>query len=110
MSRGVQQVKELIKSKKVVVVSKSWCGFCRMAKQTLAKYNISQDNLAVLEIDGWDDCDDVQVGLLRAKKSDLDFRDFDHVQVWRQVRHCCLHCKLFPVALGYDLPDQVQSA
>lgn len=32
MSAGVQRIKGLIGSKKVVVVSKSWCGFCRKAK------------------------------------------------------------------------------
>ena len=60
MSRGVQLIKDRIASKKVVVVSKSWCGFCRMAKGTLKKYNIRPEDIEVIEIDGLDDCGDIQ--------------------------------------------------
>ena len=60
MSAGVQRAKAGIAAKKVFVVSKSWCGFCRRAKSVLAKYSISEDNLEIMEIDGLDDCDDIQ--------------------------------------------------
>ncbi|CAJ0578906.1 unnamed protein product, partial [Mesorhabditis spiculigera] len=46
-----QIVNELINSKAVFVFSKSWCPFCRKAKETLATYRLEDFFYEVLELD-----------------------------------------------------------
>ena len=82
MSKGKALIDSLLQSKKVVVISKSYCPFCRKAKvsslksfrmfykflqcccltfQTiLDKYKMSSDNMAWLDIEKRDDQDEIQ--------------------------------------------------
>ena len=46
------EVERLIKSFKVVVVSKSFCPYCKAAKNILNGYSIKSENMHILEIDG----------------------------------------------------------
>ena len=59
-------VEAKIGSKKVVVFSKSHCGFCRKAKSALESYipgDITQDDYEVVELDGRGDGADIQTYL-----------------------------------------------
>lgn len=49
-----------IHEKKVVVFSKTWCGFCRTAKKVLAQFGLGNDVYEVVEIDERDDCTEIQ--------------------------------------------------
>lgn len=40
-----------IAGKKVVVFSKSYCPYCVQAKQLLSKYNLTEEDLEVIELD-----------------------------------------------------------
>ena len=51
---------QLIKDYAVLVVSKSYCPFCHMAKNVLAKYDIQPDKMKIIEIDGDPDGADIQ--------------------------------------------------
>lgn len=53
-------VETILKNKKVVVFSKSYCPYCVKAKEALSKFNMSPDVYEVIEIDDRDDCDDIQ--------------------------------------------------
>jgi len=44
-------VESTLKSKKVVVFSKSYCPFCTKAKEALAKFKLSGDVYLVIELD-----------------------------------------------------------
>lgn len=44
-------VDDLIRSKKVMVFSKTYCPFCTKAKNALAPYNLSEDEYRVWEIE-----------------------------------------------------------
>ena len=55
------QIQKLLKEKKVVVISKSDCPYCNMAKQVLAKYDIPGAIMEITEIDdGQHDGDNIQ--------------------------------------------------
>ncbi|XP_040572958.1 glutaredoxin-1 [Lepeophtheirus salmonis] len=49
-----------IKSKKVFVISKTYCPFATKAKDVLKKYDISPENIEILEIDGSEFCEEIQ--------------------------------------------------
>ncbi|KAL5005421.1 hypothetical protein ScPMuIL_018877 [Solemya velum] len=60
-------VKEMIKmkiaSKKVMVFSKTYCGFCRTAKSVMKKYLgnlLAEDEYEVMEIDNDPNCNQIQ--------------------------------------------------
>ena len=44
----------------MVVISKSYCPYCRKAKQVLAQYQISPDDIEIWEIDNDSDGDEIQ--------------------------------------------------
>jgi len=44
-------VESTLKSKKVVVFSKSYCPYCIKGQQALAKFNLSADKYVVIELD-----------------------------------------------------------
>ena len=60
MSAVRSKIDNLLKEKKVVVISKSYCPFCRKAKQVLAKYNIPKECIEILEIESDSDCEEIQ--------------------------------------------------
>ena len=60
MSATRSRIDNLLKEKKVVVISKSYCPFCKKAKQVLAKYNIPKENIEILEIESDSDCEEIQ--------------------------------------------------
>ena len=45
------EIDNLLKAKKVVVISLSNCPYCKTAKQVLAKYNISKAKMYIRELD-----------------------------------------------------------
>ena len=47
-----ETIDQNIATKPVFMVSKSWCPYCRKAKQVLARYNIPAQNISIMEIDG----------------------------------------------------------
>lgn len=53
-------VESVLKNKKVVVFSKSYCPFCQKAKDVLTKYNLPSNVYEIVEIDGRDDESDIQ--------------------------------------------------
>ena len=56
---GVKEdIDQKIASKPVYVVSKSFCPFCKIAKQVLARYNIPAENI-LIQADMWAMFDDV---------------------------------------------------
>merc|ERR1712066_1164075 len=57
MGSGKEFADAKIASKKVVVISKSYCPFCKKAKQVLGKYKISDENI---EIENRPDMDEIQ--------------------------------------------------
>ena len=60
MSSIKLEIDNLLKEKKVVVISKSYCPYCKKAKQVLAKYNIPQECIEIREIDSDPNCDEIQ--------------------------------------------------
>ena len=50
----------LIKNYPVFVVSKSYCPFCAMAKDTLKNYPIPEDKIKIMEIENHKDADKIQ--------------------------------------------------
>ena len=59
----LDQIEKKIGEKAVFVISKSYCPFCKKAKQVLKKYNIQPDNIEIMEIDNDEDCNEIQVKL-----------------------------------------------
>ena len=55
----------LINEYPVFMVSKSYCPYCRMAKQALNKYNINKDKIKILEIDRDSDQNRIQDYMMR---------------------------------------------
>eukprot|EP00096_Caligus_rogercresseyi_P010557 TRINITY_DN389_c1_g2_i1.p1 TRINITY_DN389_c1_g2~~TRINITY_DN389_c1_g2_i1.p1 ORF type:complete len:109 (-),score=23.76 TRINITY_DN389_c1_g2_i1:205-531(-) len=53
-------VEAQIKAKPVFVISKTYCPFAKKAKDVLAKYPISPENIEILEIDGSPHCEEIQ--------------------------------------------------
>merc|ERR1711916_131161 len=47
----VEALSSLVEKAPVLVLSKSWCGFCARAKRVLSMYEIPADKLAVIELD-----------------------------------------------------------
>ena len=47
-----ETIDQSIASKPVFMVSKTWCPYCRKAKQVLARYSIPAQNITIMEIDG----------------------------------------------------------
>ena len=60
MSAIKTEIDDLIKNKKVVVISKSYCPYCKKAKQVLAKYNIPSECIEIREIDSDPNCEEIQ--------------------------------------------------
>lgn len=56
-------VDDLIRSKKVVVFSKSYCPFCTKAKNALAPYNIPAEDYHLWEIENEPQMGEIQVYL-----------------------------------------------
>ena len=54
------KIDHLLKEKKVVIISKSYCPYCNMAKQVLAKYNIPRECMEIWEIDSDSSCEEIQ--------------------------------------------------
>merc|ERR1712223_763534 len=48
------------KDRKVVVISKSYCPFCKKAKQVLAIYNIPKECIEIREIENDPNCEEIQ--------------------------------------------------
>ena len=59
----LNQIEKKIGEKPVFVISKSYCPFCKKAKQVLKKYNIKPENIEIMEIDNDEDCNEIQVKL-----------------------------------------------
>ncbi|XP_023337993.1 glutaredoxin [Eurytemora carolleeae] len=57
---GKQMVANLIKQKKVVMISKTYCPFCTKAKNALANYKINPEEYEILEIEDRNDMDEIQ--------------------------------------------------
>ena len=57
------QIEKKIGEKPVFVISKSYCPFCKKAKQVLKKYNIKPERIEIMEIDNDEDCNEIQVKL-----------------------------------------------
>ena len=60
MSPIKSEIGSLVKEKKVVVISKSHCPYCKKAKQMLAQYNIPKEYIAIREIDSDPNCEEIQ--------------------------------------------------
>merc|ERR1712241_1474687 len=56
----MNQIEKKIGGKPVFVISKSYCPFCKKAKQILKKYNIKPENIEIMEIDNDEDCNEIQ--------------------------------------------------
>jgi len=56
----VTYVDSLIKSKKVVVFSKSYCPYCTKAKKAIEKYPVISDQYVVIELENREDCSQIQ--------------------------------------------------
>ena len=70
-----------IKSKKVVVFSKSYCPYCTKAKRVLEKYPIVAGQYLAIEIENRDDCSHIQEYLRQLTGA-------SSVRLsWRHVRH-----------------------
>jgi len=57
---GKELVASLIKSKKVLVISKSYCPFCVKAKDVLKQYKIDPSSMEIMEIENNPKCDEIQ--------------------------------------------------
>ena len=55
-----ETIDQNIATKPVFMVSKSWCPYCRKAKQVLARYSVPAQNIHIMEIDGDDNCEEIQ--------------------------------------------------
>lgn len=55
-----QFVDSTIQSKKIVIFSKSYCPYCRRAKEALGKYPIDKSQYQVVELEDREDCSNVQ--------------------------------------------------
>ena len=65
---GVKEdIDQKIASKPVYVVSKSFCPFCKIAKQVLQRYNIPAENI-LIQADMWAMFDDVVCDLEKWRK------------------------------------------
>ena len=91
---GVKEdIDQKIASKPVYVVSKSFCPFCKIAKQVLQRYNIPANNI-LIQADMWamfdDVCNDITQKMpllvLCSKKLKEDVKSNQGVS--------CLHLKL----------------
>ena len=51
---------KLIKDYAVFVVSKSYCPFCKTAKNVLAQYDIPPEKMKIIDIEGDKDCSEIQ--------------------------------------------------
>lgn len=60
MSSIKSEIDNLLKEKKVVVISKSYCPYCKMTKQVLAKYNIPKECIEIREIDSDSNYEEIQ--------------------------------------------------
>ena len=60
MSAVRSEIDNLLKEKKVVVISKSYCPFCKKAKQVLANYNIPKECIEIKEIENDPNCEEIQ--------------------------------------------------
>ena len=67
MGSGKEFADGKIASKKVLVISKSYCPFCKKAKQVLGKYKIPGENIEIIEIENRPDMDEIQVSAESAK-------------------------------------------
>ena len=67
MGSGKEFADGKIASKKVLVISKSYCPFCKKAKQVLGKYKIPADNIEYIEIENRPDMDEIQVSVENTK-------------------------------------------
>jgi len=59
-SEGVPEVDALIKSKALLVISKTFCPHCKRTKQVLDSYNLNLDKFKWLDIDIRSDMDAIQ--------------------------------------------------
>jgi len=61
---GVKEIVDgKIKNKKVMVFSKSYCPYCRKAKDVLKTYNLKDDEYEVWEIEDEPNCSEIQAYL-----------------------------------------------
>ena len=67
MGSGKEFADGKIASKKVLVISKSYCPFCKKAKQVLGKYKIPADNIEYIEIENRPDMDEIQASVESTK-------------------------------------------
>uniref|UniRef100_A0A915PQG8 Glutaredoxin domain-containing protein n=1 Tax=Setaria digitata TaxID=48799 RepID=A0A915PQG8_9BILA len=58
-------VTQLVNSTPVVVFSKTYCPYCKNAKRALSAYRIPDSFYRIIELDGRDDCDQIQDILLQ---------------------------------------------
>ena len=65
MSATKQLVDDLIQSKAVFVVSKSYCPYCRKTRDILKEYKIDQEVFEWLDIDKRDNCEKMQKYMAR---------------------------------------------
>ena len=63
MSSAKEKVEAKIKGKKVMVFSKSYCPYCKKAKDVLKKYNLKAEEYEVWEIENEPDCQAIQAEL-----------------------------------------------
>jgi len=61
MADALSFVKQVVDSNAVAIFSKTWCPFCRKAKQTLSQYPIK--NQKIIELDERNDGDAIQDAL-----------------------------------------------
>ena len=54
------EIDQLIKQYPVFVISKSYCPFCKMAKDALNNYAIPSDKIKIMEIDNLKNCGEIQ--------------------------------------------------
>jgi len=61
VTEGVKMlIDDTISSKKVVIISKSYCPYCVKAKKVINKYNINPSVLEIMEIENRPDCGVIQ--------------------------------------------------
>ena len=60
MSAVKSKIDQMIKVNKVFMVSKSYCPFCNMAKNVLAKCDIAKEDMKIMEIEDDPDCGEIQ--------------------------------------------------
>lgn len=58
--KGKALVAELIKTRKVLMISKEYCPFCVKAKNALSNYKMNPEDYEILEIEGRSDCEEIQ--------------------------------------------------